>query len=135
MHQPKNNRELELAKRRISFEEIFELILTGLIIKKNIKTSSAVKIDYDSNIAKKFVGLLKFELTSAQKKAAHSILVDIDSERPMNRMLEGDVGSGKTLVALMAAAMANNSGYQSVIMVPTEILARQHFISAEKILY
>ena len=134
LHQPKNNRELELAKRRISFEEIFELILTGLIIKKNIKTSSAVKIDYDSNIAKKFVGLLKFELTSAQKKAAHSILVDIDSERPMNRMLEGDVGSGKTLVALMAAAMANNSGYQSVIMVPTEILARQHFISAEKIL-
>ncbi len=134
LHQPKNNRELELAKRRISFEEIFELILTGLIIKKNIKTSSAVKIDYDSNIAKKFVGLLKFELTSAQKKAAHTILVDLDSEKPMNRMLEGDVGSGKTLVALMAAAMANNSGYQSVIMVPTEILARQHFISAEKIL-
>ncbi len=134
LHQPKNTSELELARRRISFEEIFELVLTGLVIKKNIKTSPSVKIDYDPKFAKKFVGLLDFELTSAQKKAAHSILEDIDSENPMNRMLEGDVGSGKTLVALMAATMAHNSGYQSVIMVPTEILARQHYISASKLL-
>ncbi|GDX63147.1 ATP-dependent DNA helicase RecG [Candidatus Saccharibacteria bacterium] len=134
LHQPKDFKELELAKRRISFEEMFELILTGLVIKQNIKTSPSVEIKYDPKFAKKFVGLLDFELTSAQKKAAHTILEDVDSDKPMNRMLEGDVGSGKTLVALMAAAMAYNSGYQSVIMVPTEILARQHFIGAEKLL-
>ena len=134
LHQPKDFKELELAKRRISFEEMFELILTGLVIKQNIKTSPSVEIKYDPKFAKKFVGLLDFELTSAQKKAAHTILEDVDSDKPMNRMLEGDVGSGKTLVALMAAAMAYNSGYQSVIMVPTEILARQHFIGAERLL-
>ena len=134
LHQPRDFNELELAKRRISFEEMFELILTGLVIKQNIKTSPSVEIKYDTKFAKKFVGLLDFELTSAQKKAAHTILEDVDSDKPMNRMLEGDVGSGKTLVALMAAAMAFNSGYQSVIMVPTEILARQHFIGAEKLL-
>ena len=134
LHQPRDFKELELAKRRISFEEMFELILTGLVIKQNIKTSPSVEIKYDPKFAKKFVGLLDFELTSAQKKAAHTILEDVDSDKPMNRMLEGDVGSGKTLVALMAAAMAYNSGYQSVIMVPTEILARQHFIGAEKLL-
>ncbi len=134
LHQPKDFKELELAKRRISFEEMFELILTGLVIKQNIKTSPSVEIKYDPKFAKKFVGLLDFELTSAQKKAAHTILEDVDSDKPMNRMLEGDVGSGKTLVALMAAAMAFNSGYQSVIMVPTEILARQHFIGAERLL-
>ncbi len=134
LHQPKDFKELELAKRRISFEEMFELILTGLVIKQNIKTSPSVEIKYDPKFAKKFVGLLDFELTSAQKKAAHTILEDVDSDKPMNRMLEGDVGSGKTLVALMAAAMAFKSGYQSVIMVPTEILARQHFIGAERLL-
>lgn len=134
LHQPGDFKELELAKRRISFEEMFELILTGLVIKQNIKTSPSVEIKYEHKFAKKFVGLLDFELTNAQKKAAHTILEDVDSDKPMNRMLEGDVGSGKTLVALMAAAMAFNSGYQSVIMVPTEILARQHFIGAEKLL-
>jgi len=134
LHQPKDMHELELAKRRISFEEIFELVLTGLVIKQNIKTSPGAVIDYDAEAAKKFVDLLDFELTAAQKKAAHKILEDINSDKPMNRMLEGDVGSGKTLVALMAAVMANNSGYQSAIMVPTEILARQHFFGAQNLL-
>lgn len=134
LHQPKNDKQLDLAKRRIGFEEMFELILTGLVIKKNIKTSPSLEIKYEPVFAKKFVGLLDFELTDAQKKAAHTILEDINSDKPMNRMLEGDVGSGKTLVALMAAAMAYKSGYQSVIMVPTEILARQHFIGAQKLL-
>ena len=134
LHQPKNMGELELAKRRIGFEEIFELVLTGLVIKQNIKTSPGVVIDYDAAVAKKFVELLDFELTNAQKKSAHTILEDINNDKPMNRMLEGDVGSGKTLVALMAATMAHNSGYQSVIMVPTEILARQHYAGAQKLL-
>jgi ATP-dependent DNA helicase RecG len=134
LHQPQNYKDLELAKRRISFGEIFELVLTGLVIKQNIKTSPSVVIDYNAKVAKKFVELLDFELTDAQKKAAHTILEDINSEKPMNRMLEGDVGSGKTLVALMASVMAHNSGYQSGIMVPTEILARQHFAGAQKLL-
>ena len=134
LHLAPNEQALKIAKRRISFEEIFELVLTGLIIKNNIKTSPAVKINYSTEVARQFVGLLDFELTNAQKKSAHTILKDISLQKPMNRLLEGDVGSGKTLVALMASVMTIKAGYQAAIMVPTEILARQHFQSAEKLL-
>ncbi len=134
LHTAESEAQLDSAKRSISFEEIFELVLTGLVIKRNIKTSKAVEIVYKPEVAQKFVGLLDFELTPAQKKAAHTILEDISKDSPMNRLLEGDVGSGKTLVALMACVMAKQSGYQSAIMVPTEILARQHFLGSQKLL-
>ncbi len=134
LHTAKTQDQLISAKRSIAFEEIFELVLTGLVIKKNIKTSKAVLIRYQAEVAKRFVALLGFGLTNSQKKAAHTILQDISKDVPMNRLLEGDVGSGKTLVALLACVMTEQASYQSAIMVPTEILARQHFMSSQKLL-
>ena len=127
LHMANNLEELELAKRTISFEELLELVLAGLVIKKNIKEFSAQPIAYQPQVAKEFVAQLPFVLTPAQKKSAHTILEDLDNSKPMNRLLEGDVGSGKTLVALMACVMVARAGQQSALMVPTEILARQHF--------
>ncbi len=132
LHQANSLAELELAKRTIAFEEIFELVLAGLVLKQNLKISPAVPIKYNPQVAKDFVATLAFELTSAQKKSAHTVLEDIARDQPMNRLLEGDVGSGKTVVALMATAMSAKSGYQTAIMVPTEILARQHYLTAQK---
>lgn len=134
LHLPNSIKELEAAKYSISFEELFELILAGLVIKQNIQTEETVAIKYDPEIAKEFVSHLTFELTGAQKKSAHTILESIALTKPMNRLLEGDVGSGKTLVALMAGVMAARSGYQTALMVPTEILARQHFAGSDVLL-
>ncbi len=132
LHQASSLEELELAKRTIAFEEIFELVLAGLALKQNLKISPAVPIKYNPQVAKDFVATLTFELTSAQRRSAHTVLEDIARDQPMNRLLEGDVGSGKTVVALMATAMSAKSGYQTAIMVPTEILARQHYLTAQK---
>jgi ATP-dependent DNA helicase RecG len=126
VHYPPDSKTLENARRRLAFEELFELVLTGLVIKQEIKTETAPVIELNVAVAKQFVSCLGFELTDAQRKAAWQILQDLSSDQPMNRLLEGDVGSGKTIVATMAAVMAMSSGYQAVLMVPTEILARQH---------
>ncbi len=126
--------QLELAKRTIGFEELFELVLAGMILKKNIKEFHAAPIKYDPEVAREFTAQLSFELTDAQKKSAHTILQDLQKPLPMNRLLEGDVGSGKTLVALMACVMAVRDGRQAALMAPTEILARQHFESSQKLL-
>lgn len=134
LHQPSSEEQLETAKRSISFEELFELVLSGLLIKQTIQTERTVEINYDVGTAKEFTRHLKFDLTGAQKKSAHTILEDISKNKPMNRLLEGDVGSGKTLVVLMAGAMAARAGYQTAIMVPTEILARQHYAGSEELL-
>ena len=130
LHRPSSAQELEAAKRRLGFEELFYLIATGLVIKSEIQTESSVKIPFETHYAKEFLGQLKFQLTDGQKKAAWSIFQDLDRDFPMNRLLEGDVGSGKTAVAMMASYMATKAGYQAALMVPTEILARQHFNSA-----
>ncbi len=126
IHYPESNKLLDEAKRRIAFEELFFLILTGLIIKREVKTESSVQIAFKEDAAKAFTLKLPFKLTNAQRKSAWDILQDIDSKSPMNRLLEGDVGSGKTVVAAMAMEMALANGYQSVLMAPTEVLARQH---------
>lgn len=126
IHYPASSSELTAARRRLAFEELWYLILTGLVIKHEIKTDHAPAIKLDVEMAKRYVAALDFPLTDAQRAAAWQILQDMEREVPMNRLLEGDVGSGKTVVAVMAAVMAAGSGYQSAIMVPTEILARQH---------
>lgn len=126
IHYPESTEELKKAKRRIAFEELFFLILAGLIIKNEVKTEPSVRIVFKEDTAKRFTSKLPFKLTNAQRKAAWDILQDIDSKSPMNRLLEGDVGSGKTVVAAMAMQMASVNGYQSVLMAPTEVLARQH---------
>ena len=126
IHFPASQASLIRARQRLAFEELWYLMLTSLVIKHEIKTESAPVVPFNVDSAKLFVGELDFELTAAQKRAAWEIFQDMSSDRPMNRLLEGDVGSGKTVVAIMAAFMAMRSGYQAVLMVPTEILARQH---------
>lgn len=133
IHQPIRPLELELAKKRLSFEEIFYLVLTGLTIKREIQTEPSVEIAFNLKNAKIFLEAIAFELTPSQKKAAWTIFGDLAGGQAMNRLLEGDVGSGKTAVALMAAFMAVRSGYQVALMVPTEVLARQHFKTIQKL--
>ena len=134
LHAPSSEAALKRARHRMAFEELFFIISASLVIKKEIKSEEAPKIDFKVDVAQDFVKSLHFDLTNAQRQAAWQILQDMSSERPMNRLLEGDVGSGKTVVALLAAVMAVRSGYQAAIMVPTDILARQHSKSIQNIL-
>ena len=129
IHAPSSETNLKRAHYRLAFEELFYIVGASLAIKREIKTELAPTIKLDVTTAQRFTKVLDFDLTGGQRQAAWQILQDMAGERPMNRLLEGDVGSGKTVVALMAASMAIASGYQAVIMVPTDILARQHYAS------
>jgi ATP-dependent DNA helicase RecG len=126
IHFPSSQPSLNRARYRLAFEELWFFMLTSLVIKHEIKTETAPTVPFDVEAARQFVGALDFELTPEQKRAAWEIFQDMTTGQPMNRLLEGDVGSGKTVVATMAAFMAMHSGFQAVLMVPTEILARQH---------
>ncbi len=126
MHFPENSEALQNAKRRLGFEEIFELSLAALLNKYELLSEEAIAIPFNEQLAKDFVSHLPFTLTNAQKKAVWQIYLDMQKSQPMNRLLEGDVGSGKTVVAAMAAVMAMRQGFQVAFMAPTEILARQH---------
>jgi ATP-dependent DNA helicase RecG len=127
IHAPTSEANLRRAHYRLAFEELFYIIAASLAIKHEIKTEQAPKITMDVAVAQAFTKCLDFRLTDAQRAAAWQILQDMSGDRPMNRLLEGDVGSGKTVVALLAASMAIASGFQAALMVPTDILARQHF--------
>jgi ATP-dependent DNA helicase RecG len=127
IHFPNSKELAEQAKKRFSFEELFYIEL--FVLKERLKLSKekAIPIIFKVDLVKKFVDLLPFKLTNAQRKAAFQILKDLEKPRPMNRLLEGDVGSGKTVVAAMAALNTIKNGYQVAFMAPTEILAKQHF--------
>lgn len=126
MHFPPSSSKLDEAKRRLGFEEVFRLTLASLLNKYELQNDSSLAIDFDPQIAQQFVQSLPFKLTDAQRKVAWEIYQDMQKTSPMNRLVEGDVGSGKTVVATMAAVMAMQAGYQVALMAPTELLARQH---------
>lgn len=126
MHFPSSAAQLADARRRIGFEEVFQLTLAALMNKHDIGEEHALAVPFDESLAKSFVAHLPFSLTDAQRKAIWRIYLDMQKTRPMNRLIEGDVGSGKTVVAAMAAVMAMSHGYQVALMAPTELLARQH---------
>ncbi len=126
MHFPKDVSELDSAKKRLGLEEVFELSLAALINKQEFKGEHALNVPFDAELARNFVDHLPFTLTDAQRKVVWQIYQDMQHEQPMNRLIEGDVGSGKTVVATMAAAMAMKHGFQVAFMAPTELLARQH---------
>jgi len=134
IHFPKNHKDIELARQRLAFNELFLLQIQSVLAKLDRQSSQAEPIEFKEKATKDFVGSLPFSLTAAQKKAAWQIIKDIGQNQPMSRLLEGDVGSGKTIVALIAMLNTALNGYQSVLMVPTEILARQHFNSISKLL-
>lgn len=134
LHFPKDTQDIDIAKRRLGFEELFAISLAGLLNKAQFQSYSGVHIPFDEVMAKKFVAQLPFSLTDAQRKIVWQIYKDLQHKHPMNRLIEGDVGSGKTVVATMAAIMAMNKGYQVALMAPTEILARQHAETLYKLL-
>ncbi len=137
IHFPENMNQVEEARKRLGFDEFFLMQLQALkrraewqkrpLARKFKVQSSKLKIDA-------FVNSLPFELTDAQKRAVDEILKDLEKDVPMNRLLEGDVGSGKTVVAAVATYAAHLNGLQSAIMAPTEILAEQHFHTIKELL-
>ena len=127
IHAPASEVLLRKARHRMAFEELFYIIGASLVIKHEIKTEKAPAIKLDVSVAQKFTGIIDFELTNSQRAAAWQVLQDMSGTSPMNRLMEGDVGSGKTVVAVLASSMTMASGFQAALMVPTDILARQHF--------
>lgn len=126
-HFPESTSKLNLAKRRFKFEELFYLELLVALRKQNYRSKlTGNRMSIKTNLIKNFLKTLPFELTKAQLKVLSEIKNDLLSERPMNRLLQGDVGSGKTIVALIAMLIAVDNGFQAAIMAPTEILADQH---------
>lgn len=136
IHFPKNNAELRLAQERLKFEELFYVQLNILqyaqerqmryIGHRFAKVGEIFNRFYSEN--------LPFELTGAQKRVVKEIRADVNSNRQMNRLVQGDVGSGKTLVALLSMLLAKDNGYQACILAPTEILAEQHFATLRRML-
>lgn len=126
VHFPKKSDDVKRAKERLAFEELFQLILASQLNKKENAKLTGWHIPFDQKIVAEFVKQLPFELTGAQRRAAWEIIQDFERKTPMNRLLQGDVGSGKTIVAGLAARQAAHAGFQSALMAPTEILASQH---------
>lgn len=129
IHFPDSKDHLEEAKRRLIFEEFFVMQLRLAIMRQKNKTTSEgllLEVKEDGYV-NKFINSLPFTLTNAQNNAFNEILADLNSKEPMQRLLQGDVGSGKTVVACMTLLAAVENSYQAAIMAPTEILAEQHY--------
>src|SRR5579859_8120582 len=125
-HRPGTEEDFRQARRRMAFAELFELQAAFAMMRARVAAEPAVPIPYRQEVIDAFKAGLGFELTRAQRKATWDAFQDMQKAAPMNRLLNGDVGSGKTAVAAACVAMAHAAGMQSVVMAPTEILARQH---------
>ena len=129
IHKPQKIKDAEAARKRLAFEEIFFIQLARLCQRKEREKHHSLKINFDQEELEKFLSSFPFKLTGAQKNAVSAVADDMQKNSPMSRLLEGDVGSGKTAVAIAAAYLAISAGYQAAYMAPTEILAGQHFQS------
>lgn len=134
IHFPQNQNNLVDARERLAFDELFLISLNMFLTKKELQKEKAYKIKIDSELLKTFVSKLPFKLTNAQRKVSWQILKDINRSVPMNRLVEGDVGSGKTVVAAMAALSVAKAGLRTVWMAPTQVLANQHYENLSKML-
>ena len=134
LHAPKTHEEISRGRERLAFEELFEMILAAQFNKQEQTRLTGWKISFNKSVVKSFVDQLPFPLTNAQRRAAWQILQDLESDHPMNRLLQGDVGSGKTVVAGLVAAEVAKAGFQTAIMAPTEILAQQHAKTLDELL-
>lgn len=136
IHFPRNSKELQLAQYRLKFEELFYIQLNILhYAKERQMRYIGHRFSKVGEMFNRFYNeQLPFQLTNAQKRVVREIRADVNSERQMNRLLQGDVGSGKTLVALMSMLLAKDNGYQACMLAPTEILAEQHFATLRRML-
>lgn len=127
VHFPDSLDLAQKSKQRFSFEELFLIELAVLKSRMRLNEQKSIPIPMNVGLIKDFVQEFGFNLTDDQRKSSWQIVKDLEKTRPMNRLLEGDVGSGKTIVALIAALETIKAGYQVAFMAPTEILAKQHF--------
>lgn len=134
IHAPQSSEELAAARRRLGFEEVFQLSLASLLNKQENQHEKALSIPFQEKLARTFVKHLPFKLTDDQRRAVWRACLDLEKPQPMNRLIEGDVGSGKTVVAAMVALMALEQGWQVALMAPTELLARQHAETIHRLL-
>lgn len=134
IHFPKTADDVLRARERLGFEELFHLLLASQLNKQENAKLVGWHIPFDQSVVAGFVQKLPFELTGAQRRAAWQIIQDFERKVPMNRMLQGDVGSGKTVVAGLGARQAAHHGFQTALMAPTEILASQHAETLSKLL-
>jgi ATP-dependent DNA helicase RecG len=134
VHFPDDEVSRARARERIAFEELFLLQLASQRARRRRMSTAGVVIPYDVDVARSFAQSLPFRLTDGQRSAAHQILTDMAGSGPMNRLLQGDVGSGKTAVAAMAVLLSHAAGFQAAVMAPTEILARQHHATLTELL-
>lgn len=134
MHFPASSDQLAEAKCRLGFEEVFVLTLASLLNKNELLHDTALAMPFKPELAQQFVASLPFRLTDDQRRVIWRIYQDMQTTQPMNRLVEGDVGSGKTVVAAMAALMPMADGFQVALMAPTELLARQHAETVYKLL-
>ena len=133
-HFPDNSVEIGEARQYLAYEELFELLLAANLSKQENRKLKAEKMPFDSAKTQKLIKSLPFKLTQAQRAATWDILQDLEKPTPMNRLLQGDVGSGKTVVAAIAAYQAISSGFQVALLAPTAVLALQHAESLDKLL-
>ena len=135
IHNPKNLGEMLTARKRLVFDELLRIQLLLLARKRQLELATqGISHDFSGDLVNKLIESLPFEPTNAQSKAIAEIFQDLRASYPMHRLLQGDVGSGKTLVAIAALLSVVEAGKQGSIMAPTEVLAEQHFVSAKELL-
>ena len=134
IHNPKNELELKKSLAYLKYEELFLFMLKMNSLKRGKKNSIGLKRNVSREKIDKFIEELPFELTTDQKECVNRIYTDLNSDIRMNRLIQGDVGSGKTIVAIIALYINYLSGYQGALMAPTEVLAYQHYINISKML-
>jgi len=140
-HFPGNGTDIEdlnngssIFQKRLYFEELFKFELGLSIVKKGKEVEKGIPFNSNGALVRKFVKALEFKLTSAQQRVFDEILQDMKKPHPMNRLIQGDVGCGKTVIAVMAMLTAVECGYQAALMAPTEILAGQHYINIHRMI-
>ena len=134
MHFPTCQEDIVKARERLGFEELFQLLLASQLNRQINSKLIGWHIPFNKTVVTSFVKKLPFELTNSQRLASWEIIKDLENKTPMNRLLQGDVGSGKTVVAGLVACQVANAGFQTAIMAPTEILASQHAETLQKLL-
>lgn len=134
IHFPDSREQTDAARHRLAFEELFQLLLASQLNKQQQAQLEGWHIPFDQSVVKDFVAGLPFALTNAQRRAAWDILQNFEEKTPMNRLLQGDVGSGKTVVAGLAGRQAAHEGFQTAVMAPTELLAQQHAATLDALL-
>jgi ATP-dependent DNA helicase RecG len=135
IHEPETMRDIVMARTRLVFDELFRVQMTLLRRKKQIEaTKSGIEHVVDGELVERFVSSLPFSLTGAQERTMREVSLDLGTQQPMHRLLQGDVGSGKTMVAVHALLVGVQGGHQGAFMAPTEVLAEQHYRSVRALL-